>query len=112
MANQELLDQCLKPNGLENEPESLLFQVSIGKSAKLSRRRWREPGAADMPERPLKQGKLPAHYQLIYFGRKASRIYSGTTVPLKPLNESPGHADSRPWGVRSLQTMQFWPAPH
>ena len=44
MANHELLDQCLEANGLENEPESLLFPVSIGKTAKLSRRQLARTG--------------------------------------------------------------------
>jgi hypothetical protein len=45
---EELLDQYLKPTGLEKEPESHRFSASIGKTGKLSRRPLVHTDAADM----------------------------------------------------------------
>ena len=59
---EELLDQYLKASGLEKEPQSPLFPVSIGKTGKLSRRPLVRTDAADMLKRRLKQAGLPAHY--------------------------------------------------
>jgi len=59
---EELLDQYLKATGLEKEPGSPLFPVSIGKIGKLSRRPLVRTDGADVLKRRLKQAGLPAHY--------------------------------------------------
>ena len=92
---EELLDEYLKATGLEKEPQSPLFQASIGKTGKLSRRPLVRTDAADMLKRRLKQAGLPAHYSPHSFRATGITNFLENDGTLEAAQRIAGHADSR-----------------
>jgi integrase/recombinase XerD len=89
---EELLDQYLKATGLEKEPQSPLFPVSIGKTGKLSRRPLVR---TDMLKRRLKQTGLPTHYSPHSFRATGITNFLENDGTLEAAQRIAGQADSR-----------------
>jgi integrase len=81
--------------GLEQEPGSPLFQTSLGKTGKLSRRPLARTDAADMLKRRLKQAGLPAHYSAHSFRATGITNFLENDGTLEAAQRIAGHADSR-----------------